>query len=1255
MMKYLRLGAAILLCFCLSTEAWSLSMLQICNIPIIDQFFNHQPNSVDAEWNDFNNDISYWELEIVPKGNNPTGVATYSFINQTNYTIPGLLPASSYSLYLRAICPIGISDWNGPFQFNTSIDAANSCDLSFPITDDSCPNTDPFYFDNKIEGRLGFDLFIESVDLVVDHSWPSDLSLELVAPDGSRRKLISNLGINSQHLGDPDQPCDQSLSFSDLACVSILDSEFPIRGAYQPEEFFSGFYNGSEGLGNWTLEICDRAEGDIGTLKQFKINFSVGTCHPPGEIFVTKIAGTFIEIQWDSPSCEELEIIYGPEGFLPSEATVRYVDCGDQFFRILDLMPDTQYEFFFNTVCLDKTFEAGCAERVLTTCANPSLDMTFDALADCEESCDSECNLQSNFWNNIGSDDLEWIVNIGSTPTAFTGPDTDLKGGGKYIYVDANSTSCGPFLQATIESTCILVKSNASACDLSFFYAMNGVDVGTLEFLISADNGENYQTLWSSAGDQGRDWQQALIDLSAYDETLVKFRLTATTGDGNFGDIAIDEIKLYSSLFADQLDQYYLDEDGDGFGNIDAPLSYCAMTAPTGYVKTPGDCNDQDPNINPGVVENPCNQKDDNCDGQSDDINGSNIAVTEEIESATCDGQPTGKILLEVTGGIGPYTYDWNVGATVEDLIIANAGIYQCTITDQAGCVFITPEYVVEADQLISFTINQLTDLDCNSGIFGSIGVLAGGGTGPYSYAWNNGETTSSISNLQAGNYQVTINDSSGCQLVSDTIEISEIESINTGVVLKSDVDCANDANGSLLIASNGGLSPYSYSWNTGQVGNPINDLDVGTYIYTVTDSNGCTQVSDSIHIVQNEALWVRLDVIENNLCQSENEGYILTTPQGGVPPYIFSWSNGETADDIINLNNGAYNLTITDSNGCTASRNDILISSPASIQVEISSLVEETCQSGLDGYIGLIVTGGVGNYRYNWSHGSDHLPYLDSLSAGLYSVTIIDDFGCKKSLNNIPVGQNSVELPVTLSVDQELECFADTNAIVTVSTNDGSFPYTYNWSSGDQASGDFFHHTVENLSAGNYTVTVTDGNGCTGISEFLNLVNPQALGYTQEIINASANGDPGMVTVFPMGGTEPYFLEYDTASEAGPFTDSIAVNLSPGVYPFSLTDSNGCEIQWTTLIDLLESNAELELLGVTIYPTPSHEFLQIKTNQLTLQGYALIDAQGKIVLKETSNLEVNPSLDLSTLNSGIYILQLNIQGQMYLTKVIKI
>ncbi len=1254
MMKHLRLAAVILLCLCLGTEAWSLSMLQICNIPVIDQFFNHQSTSVDAAWNDFNNEVSYWELEIVSEGNNATGTATFSFINSPNYTIPGLQPASSYSLYLRAVCPIGISDWNGPFAFNTSIDTLNSCDLDFPITDDNCPNTDVFYFQNTIPGTLGFDLFIESVDVVVDHSWPSDLSLALVAPDGSRRKLISNLGINSQDLGDPSVPCDQTLSFSDLACSSIMDAEFPIRGSYQPEEFFSGFYNDGQGLGNWTLEICDRAEGDVGILKQFNINFSQGTCHPPGEIFVTKIAGTFIEIQWDSPSCEELEIIYGPENFLPGEEFVVYVDCADQFFRITDLLPDTEYEFYFNTVCLNKTFEAGCEERVLTTCANPSLDMTFDAIANCEESCDTDCDLQSSFWKNIGSDDLEWIVNNGSTPTAFTGPVTDLKGSGKYIYVDASSTSCGPFLQATIESTCILVKSNAVACDLSFFYTMNGVDVGSLEFSISIDNGESFQTLWSIAGDQGPEWQQALIDLSAYDEQLAIFRLMATTGDGNFGDIALDEIKLYSSIFANQLDQYYLDVDGDGYGDIDEPLSYCSINAPIGYTSTPGDCDDQDASINPGAIENPCNQRDDNCDGMTDAADGTDIAVDVEIEDATCDGQPTGKITLDITGGVGPFTYLWNVGATVEDLIIANAGTYQCTITDQVGCVFITPEYIVGAKQLINYTVNELTEVDCSEEQLGSIGVLVGGGTGPYTYEWSNGGNAERIEDLEPGSYQVTINDSSGCVLVSDTIEITEMQFINLGVILQRNVDCAGEANGSLLVGANGGTSPYSYSWSNGAVGNDIENLDVGVYTFTVTDGTGCTAVSDSITITQNEALRIRLDVIEDNLCESENEGYILTTPQGGVPPYIFNWSNGETADDIINLKNGEYDLTITDSNGCTATRNNITVSSPAPIEVELTSLIEETCQSGLDGYIGLTVTGGIGNYRYNWSHGTENLPYLDSISAGQYSVTVIDDFGCKKSLNNISVGQNNVDLPVLFTIEEDLKCFGDSSAILTASTNDGTFPYTYNWSTGELAAGDFFHHTIENLSAETYSVTVTDGNGCTGISEALNIENPDPLMFTQ-VITAAANGEPGTVTVFPVGGTSPYYLLYNLDMEVGPFTDSITVSLFEGTYPFVLTDINGCVIKWNTLIDIIESQTELTDLGVNIYPTPSHDLLHIDANQHEIEEYILMDATGKQVLQNPLNIPSNPSLDLRQITAGLYFLQLKIDGQLYLTKVIKI
>ncbi len=1159
------LRSLVLLYFCMcSYNGWA---FQTCEIPLVTNLSNPSTNSIEAEWIDFNSNTLSFEMEIVVQGEPQTGNATITDITGTSTEITGLNPATSYEMYIRALCPSGLSEWNGPFDFNTNLNLANNCDLNFFLSDDQCPDVDQFYFENELDGALGQTLFLESVNVSIEHNWPPDLKLQLVSPAGQRVDLISHLGINSQNLGDPTLPCEQSLSFSDRACDFIRDAAFPIMGNFQPEQPLEMFYDGSEGAGNWILEICDRAEGDIGILKQFELIFSQGSCYPPGEIVVSKIAGTFVEIEWNSPSCEELEIIFGPSPFDPAMATITYVDCNDQFIRITDLQEDVDYEFFVNTICQLVSFDNECKITLHTECANPSLDLNFDNLALCDESCSDECDLENNFWNNVDNDDLEWLVNANSTPTSFTGPDNDIKGNGNYIYVDAASSTCGDNLTAVIESACININANDNACDLSFFYYMFGIDVGSLGIDISLDNGDTWTNLWMITGQQGRLWQQQVIDLSAYDGQVGIFRIIAETAEGNFGDIAIDEVKLYSSLIAMPLDIYYQDVDGDGYGDSDKPIQYCAMIPPPGFVDNRDDCDDSNPLINPSINESPCNLIDDNCDQQIDEQNSNTLNyLGAEVITASCNGNKDADIEIMIEGGIPPYEYLWSDESLANPNINLDPGVYQCTITDQGGCVLISNFIIVEAEKELIFTVEEVTNASCFNGGDGSIDISIDGGTPPYQFGWSNASLDEDPDGLDAGEYIVTITDASNCLVISDPIVVDHDIVLLSQTIVNKSTSCVGQTDGELFISTTGGLAPYTYNWSNGLIGNPIENLPEGYYSYTVTDAQDCALTVDSIYINSPELLDIKVDAIESNLCASENDGIILTTPIGGTPPYSYFWSNGNNTDDIKSLENGDYDLTVNDSNGCSAVLNNITIGSPDEIQLNIDQLQNETCRTGEDGLIVVTATGGSGAFNYNWSNGITNTNTIANLESGIYSVTVIDDFGCKKSLSNIEILEENIDLQINISLVQEIECFEDNDGQITASTSQGMLPLDFNWSSGTQEIGNFFTNTISDLGADFYDLTVTDGLGCIGVADVIELTQPDLLTFIANPVNLSCLGQGGgSISLTINGGTSPYTVNWNNG-----MTGAEINNLNPGNYNATITDSNGCEIN-TNDIGIIE------------------------------------------------------------------------------------
>ena len=195
----------------------------------------------------------------------------------------------------------------------------------------------------------------------------------------------------------------------------------------------------------------------------------------------------------------------------------------------------------------------------------------------------------------------------------------------------------------------------------------------------------------------------------------------------------------------------------------------------------------------------------------------------------------------------------------------------------------------------------------------GSISVNVIGGNGTYSYAWSNGETTSEINNLSAGDYSVLVNDELDCQ-VSLSVNLVAYES-PTLAVFSQDVSCFGFSDGSASVDVNGQTGPYNYAWSNGELSSAIYNLNEGEYSVSVTDTNGCS-VDGLVNIFAPEQLVMNYYTSEFN-CPGQNTGFIQGEVIGGTSPYYFQWSNGETTTELQYLSVGEYNLIVTDFNGC--------------------------------------------------------------------------------------------------------------------------------------------------------------------------------------------------------------------------------------------------------------------------------------------------------------------------------------------------
>ncbi|WP_162910835.1 LamG-like jellyroll fold domain-containing protein [Hymenobacter oligotrophus] len=364
----------------------------------------------------------------------------------------------------------------------------------------------------------------------------------------------------------------------------------------------------------------------------------------------------------------------------------------------------------------------------------------------------------------------------------------------------------------------------------------------------------------------------------------------------------------------------------------------------------------------------------------------------------------------------------------------------------------------------------------------------------------------------------------------------------------QANVNCNGGSNGSATVTVSGGVAPYSYSWSpSGGTGATASNLTAGTYTVTVNDAGGAS-ITRNFTITQPSAPVSGTSVVTNVACFGGSTGAINLTPTGGTAPYTFNWGSGVTTEDRTGLAAGTYTVVITDANSCTATRN-ITVSQPTSPISGTTVVWNVACFGGSNGRINLTPTGGTGPYTYNWA-GGPTTEDRTGLIAGTYTVTITDANGCTGTVT-ATVTQPAEALTVTPVSQTNVSCNGGSTGAATVSVTGGTAPYTYSWSpSGGTAA------TASNLTAGTYTVTVADANGCTAQRSFT-LTQPSSVNTSTIVTNiACYGGNTGVINLNPVGGTAPYTFNW-----GGGITTEDRTGLTAGNYNVVITDANGCSI----------------------------------------------------------------------------------------------
>lgn len=515
------------------------------------------------------------------------------------------------------------------------------------------------------------------------------------------------------------------------------------------------------------------------------------------------------------------------------------------------------------------------------------------------------------------------------------------------------------------------------------------------------------------------------------------------------------------------------------------------------------------------------------------------LVLSASVTQITCFNASDGAIDLTVTGGTSPYTYLWSNGASTEDLTGLSGNTYIVTVTDGNGCSATASETIVNPTPIsTSFVVDAAL---CSGDANGGIDLIPSGGTPGYTYNWSNGAGTEDLNNVVAGTYVITLTDSKGCTKV-DSVVVSEPQPLVTSGFIKN-VSCNSLCDGFIDITAYGGTLPYAFNWSNGPSTEDIGQVCGGNYFVTVTDGNACTVAS--LYLV-NEPAPLNVDVVGSNIaCYAACTGTLAAVPTGGTTPYQYLWESFQTDSALSGICAGKHTVLVTDSNGCQAF-DTLLLTEPNEIVIT-GTVINAKCFNSADGAIDISVNGGVPGYTYTWSNAVNTEDNV-SIVAGVYTVTVLDVNLCAKTASftvTHPVG-----LFATVSKSNPV-CFGGNNGFVSLDITGGSTPYDYAWSTTPVQNGNI----ATNLTAGNYTVTITDALGCT-LAVASTLDDPDQIVVDAVGVDARCYNTPtGGVTVNATGGVPPYVYELNGIVQ---ISNNFG-ELSPGQYVVLVTDVNGC------------------------------------------------------------------------------------------------
>ncbi len=523
---------------------------------------------------------------------------------------------------------------------------------------------------------------------------------------------------------------------------------------------------------------------------------------------------------------------------------------------------------------------------------------------------------------------------------------------------------------------------------------------------------------------------------------------------------------------------------------------------------------------------------------------GANLGVQVGASPVVCGNATGGSATANPNGGVTPYSYLWSNGGTTATISNLPPGTYTVTLTSANGCTATDAEAVVLTSGSFGVSLAS-TNPTCSGSSTGSITANPNGGALPFMYNWSSGQSSKTINNLMAGSYSVTVTDHFGC--TASQVAVLTYQSNLTVNLNPINPTCAGANNGSISANPNGGVLPYNYNWSTGSTSQTISNAGPGAYTVTVTDALGCTGTK-SITLVSPPAFLVTTTAVNAMNCGALNGSVSAMPGGGGTPPFSYIWSNGATGNLVNGLGAGTYTVTVTSSQGCTAS-STATVGEPHILNVNItgSALV---CGNDNNGSLTANYTFGTPPYSFSWSNGGSSQT-INSLAAGTYTVTVTSSQGCTGTDSHTINGSPGINLDISI---ENVKCFGTPTGKITVLASGGTAPILFNWSNGATS------NILPNLNAGQYTMTVSDAAGCSKV-QTITVTQPAAINLSFTTSGGSC-GNNGFATANVSGGTMPYQFAWNT----GQTTQSI-FGIPAGDFAVTVTDANQCSAASTANI----------------------------------------------------------------------------------------